>query len=74
MPVARTGIDLVALHWHLWDLRDVHGTVEFSQAELAEKLCVTRGRIAQVVGDLERENRLRSTPTRGRYVVTDPAV
>lgn len=69
---ATPGIDMELLHWHLWETKTPKGFVELTQQELADRLCVSRGRVSQVIARMESQGRLTPTKTRGRYDIADP--
>jgi DNA-binding FadR family transcriptional regulator len=72
--MATVGIDVELLHWHLWETRSPKGFVDLTQKELGERLCVSRQRALQVINDLVEQGRIKTTKTRSRYVVNDPAL
>lgn len=71
--MAQPGVDTTLLHWTLWEQRGRGGVVQFTHAELAENLGISRSAAQALAKKMVDEERLAKMPSQGRYRVVDPA-
>lgn len=67
------GVDAELLHWAFWEQRGRGGVVQFTHAELADRLQISRSAAQQLATRMVSEGRLAKMTTQGRYRVIDPS-
>ncbi len=76
LPQRTTPVDLDALHLYWWQRTDSRGRLRIEQKSFAARLELTNWHMSRLVGQMEREGRLRPLTATGQartYIITDPA-